>query len=44
MILFSGDSTWIKNNSKFDVTIGPYDRVEICELVGLRQAFAFIPI
>ena len=35
-ILFRDDSTWIKqNNSEFDITMGSYDGVEICELVGL---------
>ena len=35
-LLFSRDSAWIKNNgSLFDVTMGSYDGVEVCELVGL---------
>ena len=35
-LLFSKDSTWIKNNgSLFDVTMGSYDGAEVCELVGL---------
>ena len=35
-ILFSDDSTWIKkNNSEFEITMGSYDRAELCKLVGV---------
>ena len=36
-LLFDRTSVWVKkrNNSWFDVTMGSYDRAEICELVGL---------
>ena len=34
-LLFNDQQTWIKRDSGlFDVTIGPYDGVEVCELVG----------
>ena len=37
-LLFDRTSAWIKkrSNSLFDVTMGSYDRAEICELVGLH--------
>ena len=35
-LLFSENSCWIKRQSgQFDVTMGSFDNVEICELVGL---------
>ena len=36
-LLFNNGKPWIKNNNSnlFDVTMGSYDGVEICELVGL---------
>jgi hypothetical protein len=36
-LLFYGETTWAKKNnaSLFDVAMGSYDGVEICELVGL---------
>ena len=38
-LLFYEDSPWIKRNneSMFDVTMGNYDRAEICELVGHKN-------
>ena len=36
-LLFNKDKPWIKRegNSLFDVTMGSYDRAEVCELVGI---------
>ena len=36
-LLFDKDKPWIKRegNSLFDVTMGSYDRAEVCELVGI---------
>ena len=35
-LLFSDGNTWIKNNgTTFDVTMGSYDGVKVCELIGL---------
>ena len=35
-LLFNNGNAWIKkDNSSFDVTMGSYDRAEVCELVGL---------
>ena len=36
-LLFSNDQTWVKKNGNelFDITMGSFDGVEICELVGL---------
>ena len=35
-MLFDSEGTWIKKDGNlFGVTMGLYDRVEICELVGL---------
>ena len=36
-LLFTNDSAWIKKSKdpSFDVTMGSFDGVEICELVGL---------
>ena len=34
-LLFSKSETWIKKGSRlFDLAIGPFDRAEVCELVG----------
>ena len=34
-LLFSNDKTWMKRDSSgFDVTMGSYDGVEVCELIG----------
>ena len=36
-LLFEKDATWVKKGTagKFDVTMGSYDRAEVCELVGI---------
>ena len=35
-LLFNKGNVWIKKyNLEFDVTMGSYDRTELCELVGL---------
>ena len=41
-LLFDEDSVWVKkNNSNFDVTIGSYDGVELCE--GKRESIDEFP-
>ena len=33
-LLFDGSHTWIKKQGLFDVSMGAYDEVEVCELAG----------
>ena len=33
-LLFNEESTWMKKDGLFDVTMGAYDGAEVCELVG----------
>ena len=33
-LLFNEEGTWMKKDGLFDVTMGAYDGVEVCELVG----------
>ena len=33
-LLFNEEGTWMKKDGLFDVTMGAYDRAEVCELVG----------
>ena len=34
-LLYYNDEPWVKKReSNFDVTVGVYDRVEVCELIG----------
>ena len=33
-LLFNEESTWMKKDGLFDVTMGAYDGSEVCELVG----------
>ena len=43
-LLFNGDKEWVKKNKAglFDITMGSFDRAEICELVG-TYALASLP-
>ena len=35
-LLFCNEKPWMKREGKlFDVTMGPYDSAEVCELVGI---------
>ena len=37
-LLFDGSNTWIKKEGGlFDVSMGPYDGAEVCELVGTHM-------
>ena len=37
-LLFDGSNTWIKKKGGlFDVSMGPYDGAEVCELVGTHM-------